>query len=522
MKPSTEENVAPPIVGAEPDETFDAFRQKLGFVLAPLAGLTTWFLTNAYSQLRPEGKKLSGILTCIAVLWICESVPLPVTALLGAVLCVTLGVAEIKPVLAPFADPIVFLFVGSFMLAEAMMIHKLDRRFALGFLRLNFVSRSPFRIMAGLGFVTAALSMWVSNTATTAMMLPIGLGILHSLGEAQSTPDKKMDLRAWSFATGLMLMLAYSASIGGIVTPVGSPPNLITLGLLKKLADIEISFVRWTMLMLPMFLLMFAALCVLLYWLHPGSTSKGETLPMEKLQSRIRAQYSELGGWSQGQINTMIVFVFAAVFWIVPGLLPEFLGKEHQVSKMAKSFPEPIVALIAAVLLFVLPINFRAGQFTLTWRQAAKIDWGTILLFGGGITLGSLMDSTGVAKSLGESLTGAIGASSIWALTAAAVALGIILSETTSNTAAANMIIPVIIALAKEAHVNPLPPVLGACLGASFGFMLPVSTPPNAIVYGSGFVPITAMLRAGIIFDILGFLLIVSGLYVLCPLLGFC
>jgi sodium-dependent dicarboxylate transporter 2/3/5 len=182
--------------------------------------------------------------------------------------------------------------------------------------------------------------------------------------------------------------------------------------------------------------------------------------------------------------------------------------------------PEAIVALFAAVLLFVLPLNLREGQFTLTWDQAVRIDWGTILLFGGGLALGTLMFDTGVAKALGETITGRLGISSLWAITALSIAMAIVLSEATSNTASANMIIPVVIGICQTAGISPIPPALGACLGASYGFMLPVSTPPNAIVYGSGLVTIPAMVRAGILFDVLGFAIIWCGLRLLCPWMG--
>ena len=182
--------------------------------------------------------------------------------------------------------------------------------------------------------------------------------------------------------------------------------------------------------------------------------------------------------------------------------------------------PEAVVALVAAILLFVLPVDLKRGRFTLSWDEAVRIDWGTILLFGGGLALGTLMFETGVAHAMGRALTSKLGVQSLWALTGVAIALGIILSEATSNTAAANMVIPVVIGIAQSANVSPIPPALGACLGASYGFMLPVSTPPNAIVYGSGLVSIPSMVRAGVIFDVIGFVIIWVGLRLLCPMLG--
>jgi sodium-dependent dicarboxylate transporter 2/3/5 len=185
-----------------------------------------------------------------------------------------------------------------------------------------------------------------------------------------------------------------------------------------------------------------------------------------------------------------------------------------------RHLPEAAVALLAALLLFVLPVNWAARSFTLTWRDGAAIDWGTILLFGGGLSLGDLMFKTQLSNVIGSGLAGALEVESLWTITAFAIGLGILMSELTSNTASATMIIPVVIAIAQAAGVSPIPPALGACLGASYGFMLPISTPPNAIVYGSGLVPIRRMMRAGVLFDLAGFVVIWAGLRLLCPLLG--
>ena len=228
-----------------------------------------------------------------------------------------------------------------------------------------------------------------------------------------------------------------------------------------------------------------------------------------------------MGPWSVGQVNTLIGFGFAVVFWIMPGILqlPWF-----EIPGLSGWFithlPEPVVAISAAIILFILPVNLQKRTFTLSWSEAVKIDWGTILLFGGGLALGSLMFKTGVASALGNGFANLLGVETLWVLTGVSIAMAIILSEAASNTASANMIIPVVIAIAQAAQVSPLPPALGACLGASFGFMLPVSTPPNAIVYGSGMIPLPEMMRAGILFDIAGFFIIWAGLYLLCPVLG--
>lgn len=497
------------------ERRFEDIRRKAGFVLAPAGFLLTIWATHG--SLSAEASRLSAVLVGMVLLWLTESIPLPVTALLGAVLNIVLGVADAKIVLAPFADPIIFIFIGSFILSRAMMLHGLDRRIALSVLSLPAVSKSPARILAALGLLTAAVSMWVSNTATTAIFLPIALGVLRSM----AGPGSGESVRRWNFATGMMLMIAYAASIGGIVTPVGSPPNLIAIGQLEKLSGVSINFFTWVAVCLPIFAVMFAGLFVLLFLLHRDRKAQSSESALRDLSDYLREQRQALGPWTPGQRGTACVFLLAIVLWVLPGFLQLAWGGDHaSVKFMNRHFPESIVALLAASLLFFLPAG--QGQKAMTWEEAVKIDWGIILLFGGGLSLGALMFSTGVARALGESAVGVVGngAVGLWTLTALAIGIGILLSETTSNTSSATMLCPVIIALADAMNVSPVAPTLGACLGASMGFMLPVSTPPNAIIYGSGLVPLPAMLRAGILFDLLGFAVIWCGLRILCPLLG--
>ena len=505
------------------ETAFERWRQAGGLLLAPVAFFVVYRLTPGH--LQPEGCRLAAILASVAVLWVTEAIPLPVTAILGACLCVLLGVADAKTVFAPFADPIVFLFIGSFILAQAMTLHGLDRRLALAFLSVRSVSAHPSRVLFMFGAATALVSMWVSNTATTAMMMPIALGVLRALqpqrGSADQAADQTADaaLGSWPFATSLVLMVAYAASVGGIATPVGSPPNLICIAQLRKFApECEISFFQWMALMLPIVACMYLVLYLLLRWSQPRRSLSD--VGSEELGHYLRRQRDELGPWSVGQVNTFLAFSLAVALWVTPGVLALCLDKGHPLAKFFETrVPEAVVALLAALLLFVLPTDLRRGRFTIGWQEAVKIDWGTILLFGGGLSLGGLMFQTGVAEVLGRSLTDATGLSGLWSLTALAIALGIVLSELSSNTASANMLIPVVIALALGAGVNPVPPALGACLGASYGFMLPVSTPPNAIAYGTGLVPIPRMIRTGLMFDICGFAIILLGLRLLWPLL---
>ncbi|MFN4182824.1 MAG: SLC13 family permease, partial [bacterium] len=415
-------------------------------------------------------------------------------------------------VLAPFADPIIFLFLGSFILARAMQVHRLDRRLAFLLLSLPAVSRSAHRILFTFGAFCAFLSMWMSNTATTAMMLPIALGIIRAFPEPRNEKEKK---HASNFATSVMLMLAFSASVGGIGTPVGTPPNLIGIGMMEKLLNIQISFFSWMEMALPLLVVMFLFLFLVMILLHPFSAV------LMDISEWLKKEREKLGKWSWGEINCLVAFSLAVLLWIFPGFLSIIYGTQSDVYQgYNRILPEGIVALLSAGLLFILPVDWKKSKFTLTWKEAIQIDWGTLLLFGGGLSLGNLMFQTGLAEEIGKGLLSLTRAQSLWSITASSAILGILISETTSNTASANMVVPVMIALAKTAGVSAVLPALAGTLGASFGFMLPVSTPPNAIVYGSGLVSLQKMLRAGISFDFIGFFIIFFGLRLLAPLFG--
>ncbi len=512
------------------EKAFEKWRKTVGFFASPLVFLLLYF--TPMEGLSKEAHRLAAVLGLVLVSWITEALPIPVTALLGATLCVLFQVAPAAEVFAPFADPIIFLFIGSFILAEGMRQHHLERRFALAIFSIRGVGDNPYGLLCACGLISALLSMWMSNTAATAMMLPIGVGLLRAMEDLTSEgASGEPTGKNWGrYHTGVMLIIAYGASVGGIGTPVGSPPNLIGIGLIEKLAGVKIHFFQWMALCIPLMLVMFVVLFTLLAFLHPPSPrprgdqgGAGGWRYLVGTAEYIQARRAELSKWTPGQRNALIAFGTAVFLWVLPGFLAILLGAESPVLKSYNArFHEGVVALLAAGLLFFLPTHWKRREFTLTWERAVQIDWGTILLFGGGLSLGKLMFQTQLAEAIGKGFIGMVGASSLWGITFFAIMLGIVISETTSNTASANMVIPVMIAISQAAGVSSVPPALGACLGASFGFMLPVSTPPNAIVYGSGLVPILGMMRAGILFDLCGLILIWLGLRILCPLLGFC
>ncbi len=497
------------------EQVFDKWRNTIGLFLGPLVAVTLYLIDMP--SLSPKAHVLAAVLSWTVVWWICEPIPLAMTALMSSVLCVIFGVSDARAVFAPYADPIIYLFLGSFMLAEAMAIHGLDKRFAYGIMSLKFVGNSTGRILLAFGFICAFLSMWISNTAATAMMFPIALGIVYALADIRmKQTGKKVDPLKLRFGTGMMLMAAYAASAGGIATPVGTPPNLIGIAMIEKFCGVKIAFFQWMSFALPLLVLLFALLYFLMYFLH-----KPEVARIQGGTEFVLEERGKLGKWTRGQKNALLCFLVTVTLWLIPGILSVIYGDAAPISKAySKMMPEGVAAVVGALLLFLLPVDWKKREFTISWTQATKIDWGTLLLFGGGITLGTMMFDTKLAEVIGTGLLKVSGATSVWGITFGAIYIAMFVSETSSNTASANMVIPVMIALAQAAGVNPLPPAIGATLGASLGFMLPVSTPPNAIVYGSGMVPITSMIRAGIFFDLLGGLVIWAGLYVLLPLVG--
>ncbi len=492
------------------EATFDRWRRQVGLWAGPIAAVIVYLLPLS---LPIPAHRLAALMIGMVIYWITEPIPLAVTALLGPVLAILLGIEKGKEVLVSFGDPVIFLFIGSFMMARAMEKHRLDRRFSFWLLSKPSFGKSPYRILLVLGIITGTLSMWISNTAATAMIFPIALGILSSF---MPKSDKgHLPFGPAPYATGVMLMIAFAASVGGIATPIGTPPNLIGIGMIEKEIGLKISFFNWMQIGIPIVLVMFIFLYLLLVLLHPP-----QGVLVSGIADFIEEQRKSLGQWSPAEKNTMIAFGTAVLLWILPGILGLFDPKSAVLTLYNERLPEGAIAILAASLLFFLPVDKQRGEFTLSWNDAAEIDWGTILLFGGGLAMGSLMFKTGLSHVIGEGLLSVLSVRSLWGITGLSIALAIAISELSSNTASANMVIPVVIGIAQASGVDPVPPALGATIGASFGFMLPISTPPNAIVYGSRLIPIRSMMRSGVVFDVIGFFIIWGGLRLLCPLVG--
>ena len=492
----------PPPTKTDAEIRFDEMRRKVGLVAGPLVFLLV--LAWPFASLTPEGHRLAAVMGLVIVFWVTEALPLAVTALLGPTLVVLLQVSPAGVTFRPFASPTIFLFIGSFILAQALFVHRVNERIAYGVLSLRIIGAHPTRILIAYGLLAASLSAWMSNTATAAMLVPIGLTLLRFM-ESEATIPKR-------YGTALMLMTTYCCSRGGMATPVGTPPNLIAIGMISDQLDVRITFFQWMLFSIPIVLVLLAIVFAYLSWV--GRTGVREIPGVEQI---IAERKRALGPWRRGELNAIIAFGVTIVLWIGPGLLALVLGTDHPVvASVTASVPSAVAALVGVVLLFLLP-NSKTEPTTITWRQAAQIDWGTILLFGGGLALGALAGATGLAREVAVGITGLVDVSEIATLTFAAAIFTVVLSEAMSNTAATNIAIPIVISMAQAVGVNPVIPAVAVALAASVAAVLPVSTPPNAIVYASGRVTITEMMKYGLLMDATAITLVPALVLLIAP-----
>ena len=474
------------------DSKFDRHRRVIGAICGPICALLVWI--TPISGLSAEAHNLLAVMTLVALWWITEPVPIPVPSLIGPTLCVVLGIVKMKDAFSAFANPMIFLFMGGFVIAKAMMVNGLDKRIAYGIMSMKWVGDSPRRIFLAIGLACMLCSGWISNTATAAMMFPIALGLLEAIREMMAARGKEINLRTYKYATGLMLMTAYACSIGGVLTPIGTPPNIIMLGFLDELAHIHVSFFQWMVWGFVAMVCYFVIAYFVLWRIFPADIDH-----IEKVKG--------LGKWTLAQKNTLFAFLVAVVLWVTPGIISMTAGTDSELLKTYnRILPESAVAMVGALLLFFLPVNKNFTKTTITWREAVGgIEWGTLLLFGGGLAMGGMMYSTGLSAWIGQQIITMLGGNPPQVLFIAVFCvMALLLSELTSHTAATNMIGPLAIGAAISAGYSPVPVAVGVALSSSLGFMLPVSTPPNAIVYASGYIPITKMIKTGVYIDFIG------------------
>ncbi|MCY1057403.1 DASS family sodium-coupled anion symporter [Nannocystis sp. SCPEA4] len=492
--------------------SFDVVRRKVGGVLAPLV---FFGLLIAPLDLPGPAHRLSAIFAATVVLWVCEVIPLGATALIAPALAVAMDVTPAAKAFAPFASPLIFLFLGGFMIALGLSEQGLDRRAALWLLARDWVRGSPARARMAVGIGAFACSMWISNTATTAMLIPVALGLCAAIrGAALSEDQPKFD----RYAEGTLLTLTYACSIGGIATPIGTAPNVIALDFLERQVGVQLDFFQWISFGLPTGLATLAIVLVYAERRFPAPVAR-----LDRLTVEVKKQLDGLGPMSPGERRAAAVFLLAVTGWLLPSVLKVVLGAAHPVAAWAdRCLQEGVVATLAGVLLCIVPGGRRRGEPVLPWDKAMRLDWSTLYLLGGGFSLGAMMFDTGLAEAVARGFLAIAGpiAGSPFGLLAASTFLVLWLTEVTSNVATTSMMVPVLIAIAQAAGIDPLPTILCVTMAASFAFTLPVSTPPNAIAYGTGLIKIQSMIRFGIVLDLLGYLVLLACGALLLPALG--
>ena len=487
-----------------------------------LAVLLYGLLPHAYPNDAGEtvvfsnaGRATTALAVWMAVWWMTEAVELYATALLPLVALPMTGAASVRAAAAPYAHELIFLFMGGFLIALTMQRWGLHRRLALKALRA--AGDHPAGIVACFMGVTAFFSMWVSNTATAVMMLPIALSIIALVeqvepgslgmgsGEGGDGNGGNGTKARPHFALCLLLGIAYAASIGGIGTIIGTPPNVFLASFIQSSLGQEISFVRWMGVGLPL-----VAVFLPLVWLMLTRVLyplRGERI--EGSREVTERAYRELGVMSRGERVVLAVFLLAAVSWITRPLLVNVqIGDMNPLAGLS----DPVIAMVAALVLFVVPVDVKRRIFVMNWETALKIPWGILLLFGGGLSLAAAIRVNGVGEYIGHQLAILSGIPTLL-LVMAVVALVIFLTELTSNTATTATFIPILAALAPVFDLHPFMLIVPAAIAASCAFMLPVATPPNAIVFGSGHVTIQQMIRAGFWLNLLGVVLITVLVY---------
>ena len=473
-------------------------KKTLGGILGPVLFLLV-ILTFHPEGLSPAGRAVLASTLWIAVWWILEVIPIAVTALLPIVLFPLSGALPLNDTTASFGHRYIFLYIGGFILAIAIERWNLHRRIALSIISL--IGTNVKSIILGFMIATAFLSMWISNTATSVMMLPIGMAIISQLKDNPNTIANENVI----FGKALMLAIAYSASIGGVATLIGTPPNLVLAGIVQELYDIEITFSQWIIVGLPT-----SVILLFVCWKYlTGFAFSFQQKSFPGGKEEIKKQLAALGPISYEERVVLAVFIATALAWI---------SRSFVLGKFIPAIDDTIIAMFAGIVLFLIPAGKSKKRAIITWKEAVKLPWGVLLLFGGGLALAEGFKTSGLAEWIGEQMTLLQGVSLVFLLLILVSAVNF-LTEITSNLATTAMLLPILAPLAAMVNVHPFILMVGATLAASCAFMLPVATPPNAVVFGAGYLKIPDMVRTGIWLNVISIIIITLFIYLTLPYL---
>jgi len=457
------------------------FYKKIALALGPL-------LFILFILLTPEGDsqlyKVYGISSWIIIWWMAEVVPIYITAILPMILFPTLGLFSVKDSFLPYANPIIFLFMGGFIIALAMEERKLHIRIALHIIKLT--GTKPLGILLGMMLATAFLSMWISNTATTVMMLPIAMSVLNLLKKQNANESKDFN----AFGLAMLLSIAYAANIGGTITIIGTPPNVVFAGLFEEYHGIEIGFGKWMLVGLPTGIILLS----ITYFLLTKVLLKFQLDEIDGSAALFDRKRKELGTMEKGEQMVLIIFVLTAILWIFKSQFNWLLG--------SNILHNTTIAMFGGLLIFILPVNLRQSEFILDWKATARLPWGILILFGGGLSLAAAFSQVGIVTNIGNWVAENI-TTSIFFLGLTLIAISIFATEIMSNVALVTVMLPVVIAISEGMGISPYEITIPVTLAASCAFMMPISTPPNAVVYSSGLIKIGDMAKVGLVLNLI-------------------
>jgi len=461
--------------------------RRVGFFAGPFIFLIIFLFVDP-NLIAPGATKVLAVGLWMITWWITEAVPNPVAALLPLILFPALGVMNMTESAAPFANPSIFLFMGGFMIALALEKHRLHERIAINLIRITGTSGNG--IILGFTLSTGLISMWISNTATALMMLPIGISVITLLQRQDSPEGAALSKGEKNFALGLMLSIGYAASLGGMATIIGTPPNVVFVGFAKQFYNYDISFFRWMIVGVPIALITLMS-C---YWLMTRVLFPNNLPKIQGSEELIAGRLRELGPLRREEKLTLAVFSATSFFWIFQQGLNSLIG--HDV------FNDTNIGVTGGVMMFLVPTNFKSGQFLISWEDTKSLPWGILILFGGGICLAKGMESTGIIKAIGSTIAGQQGIAA-WQMILLLTIASIVLTEFMSNVALVTIFVPVVFGIADGLHFDPLMLALPVTFAASCAFAFPISTPPNAIVFSSGYIKMKDMVRAGLLLDLI-------------------
>lgn len=463
--------------------------KTIGLILGPILFLIAYALLSQ-TPLSFKGVVVLGLAAWMITWWVTEAAPIPVTALLPMIMYPLFTVSTAREAAAPYGDSIIFLFMGGFMIALALEKHNLHQRIALNLIRMTGTSGNG--IILGFMISTAVISMWISNTATAVMMLPIATSVTSLLSKEISEADKPKFER---FATGLMLSIAYAASIGGIATIIGTPPNVVTVGFIKRFYDQDVSFATWMVIGVPLMITILGSCYIIITRiLYPNKLQSIEG-SSELISSKIR----ELGPISKEEKRVLIIFSITCFLWIFRQNINAIIG--------INLLDDTTIAMTGGILMFITPIELRSSKFILEWPDMKNLPWGILLLFGGGLSLAQGMEDAGLVQLVGD-LIAKQGNLSTPVLVVSLTGLSMFLTELMSNVALTTIFIPVVLGIADGLQINPIILAMPVAFAASCAFMMPISTPPNAILFASGHITVNQMMKAGILLNLFSLILI--------------